>query len=148
VLVFVISVVLCCVCDRRLAWNKQDPNYLATIMVDSAKTMVLDIRVPSVPVSSSTAAVVHATLILLLTGTLGTRMSSTLELFRTHIYSEATVIVRALALQVVFVRYNAVLMHHRTSRTSPLESVANCCTTTRYPACIMKMPCSASLYVH
>jgi hypothetical protein len=54
-------------CYRRLAWNKQDPNYLATIMVDSAKTLVLDIRVPSVPVSSSTpAAVVYATLILVL----------------------------------------------------------------------------------
>ncbi|KAG5191615.1 WD40-repeat-containing domain protein [Tribonema minus] len=35
----------------RLAWNKQDPNYVATIMVDSSKGVVLDIRVPSVPVA-------------------------------------------------------------------------------------------------
>lgn len=35
----------------RLEWNKQDPNYLATFMVDSKKTIVLDIRVPSVPVA-------------------------------------------------------------------------------------------------
>jgi len=33
----------------RLAWNKQDPNYLATIMMDSSKTIILDIRVPSLP---------------------------------------------------------------------------------------------------
>lgn len=31
----------------RLAWNKQDPNYLAAIMADSAKTFLLDIRKPS-----------------------------------------------------------------------------------------------------
>jgi hypothetical protein len=48
---------------RRLAWNKQDPNYLATIMVDSSKTMVLDIRVPSVPVSNSSIAVYAAVLL-------------------------------------------------------------------------------------
>lgn len=35
----------------RLAWNKQDPNLLATFMADSAKTVVLDIRVPSLPVA-------------------------------------------------------------------------------------------------
>jgi len=34
----------------RLAWNKHDPNYLACIMTDSPKTVVLDIRVPSLPV--------------------------------------------------------------------------------------------------
>lgn len=33
----------------RLAWNKQDPNYLATITMDSTKVVVLDIRVPSLP---------------------------------------------------------------------------------------------------
>ncbi|EFA86579.1 WD40 repeat-containing protein [Heterostelium album PN500] len=33
----------------RLCWNKQDPNYLATIQQDSPKIIILDIRVPSVP---------------------------------------------------------------------------------------------------
>jgi len=33
----------------RLAWNKQDPNYIATIMTDSPKAIILDIRVPSLP---------------------------------------------------------------------------------------------------
>ena len=33
----------------RLEWNKQDPNYLATFMVDSRRTIILDIRVPSIP---------------------------------------------------------------------------------------------------
>jgi WD repeat-containing protein 68 len=33
----------------RLAWNKQDPNYLATATMDSNKVVILDIRVPSVP---------------------------------------------------------------------------------------------------
>lgn len=33
----------------RLAWNKQDPNYLATVTVDSSKVVILDIRVPSMP---------------------------------------------------------------------------------------------------
>ena len=33
----------------RLAWNKQDPNYLATITMDSNKIVILDIRVPSLP---------------------------------------------------------------------------------------------------
>jgi WD repeat-containing protein 68 len=28
----------------RLAWNKQDPNYLATILTDSSKAVILDIR--------------------------------------------------------------------------------------------------------
>eukprot|EP00586_Coscinodiscus_wailesii_P006935 CAMPEP_0172492164 /NCGR_PEP_ID=MMETSP1066-20121228/23205_1 /TAXON_ID=671091 /ORGANISM="Coscinodiscus wailesii, Strain CCMP2513" /LENGTH=387 /DNA_ID=CAMNT_0013261623 /DNA_START=33 /DNA_END=1196 /DNA_ORIENTATION=- len=35
----------------RLEWNKQDPNYLATFMVDSHRTIILDIRVPSMPVA-------------------------------------------------------------------------------------------------
>ena len=28
----------------RIAWNKQDPNYLATILTDSPKAVILDIR--------------------------------------------------------------------------------------------------------
>ena len=35
----------------RLEWNKQDPNYLATFMVDSRRTIILDIRVPSLAVA-------------------------------------------------------------------------------------------------
>jgi len=35
----------------RLSWNKQDPNYLATMMTDSAKAIILDIRLPSAPVA-------------------------------------------------------------------------------------------------
>lgn len=35
----------------RLEWNKQDPNYLASFMVDSRRTIILDIRVPSLPVA-------------------------------------------------------------------------------------------------
>jgi DDB1- and CUL4-associated factor 7 len=35
----------------RLSWNKQDPNYLATMSVDSSKAVILDIRVPSTPVA-------------------------------------------------------------------------------------------------
>ncbi|CAM9808333.1 unnamed protein product [Phaeothamnion confervicola] len=35
----------------RLAWNKQDANYLAALLTDSAKTVILDIRVPSLPVA-------------------------------------------------------------------------------------------------
>lgn len=31
----------------RLAWNKQDPNYLATVTMDSNTVVILDIRVPS-----------------------------------------------------------------------------------------------------
>jgi WD repeat-containing protein 68 len=33
----------------RLSWNKQDPNYLATIPMDSNNAIILDIRLPSVP---------------------------------------------------------------------------------------------------
>ena len=32
----------------RLAWNKKDPNYLATILADSPKAIISDIRVPTV----------------------------------------------------------------------------------------------------
>eukprot|EP01059_Diplonema_ambulator_P035775 TRINITY_DN8580_c0_g1_i2.p1 TRINITY_DN8580_c0_g1~~TRINITY_DN8580_c0_g1_i2.p1 ORF type:complete len:372 (+),score=78.76 TRINITY_DN8580_c0_g1_i2:35-1117(+) len=35
----------------RIVWNKQDPNYLATIKVDGNEIIVLDVRVPSVPVT-------------------------------------------------------------------------------------------------
>ena len=35
----------------RLAWNKQDPNYLATVLSSSSSTVILDIRVPSLPVA-------------------------------------------------------------------------------------------------
>lgn len=35
----------------RLSWNKQDPNYLATFSMDSAEVIILDVRVPSVPVA-------------------------------------------------------------------------------------------------
>ncbi len=35
----------------RLEWNKQDQNYLATFLVDSRRTIILDIRIPSVPVA-------------------------------------------------------------------------------------------------
>eukprot|EP01038_Epipyxis_sp_PR26KG_P009529 gene9529-12836_t len=34
----------------RLAWNKLDPNYIATIHTESNKAIILDIRVPSIPV--------------------------------------------------------------------------------------------------
>ncbi|XP_078437232.1 WD repeat-containing protein LWD1-like [Wolffia australiana] len=34
----------------RLGWNKQDPRYMATIIMDSAKVVVLDIRYPTQPV--------------------------------------------------------------------------------------------------
>jgi WD repeat-containing protein 68 len=33
----------------RLAWNRQDSNYLATFALDASKVVVLDIRVPSMP---------------------------------------------------------------------------------------------------
>lgn len=35
----------------RLAWNRLDPRLLATFALDSAKTLVLDIRSPSAPVA-------------------------------------------------------------------------------------------------
>jgi len=44
----------------RLSWNRQDPQYLATILADSSSVLILDPRVPSVPVlllNGHTAAV-------------------------------------------------------------------------------------------
>jgi DDB1- and CUL4-associated factor 7 len=35
----------------RLAWNKQDPNYLATFCAQSNALLILDIRIPTVPVT-------------------------------------------------------------------------------------------------
>ncbi|GAB2221843.1 hypothetical protein Droror1_Dr00013034 [Drosera rotundifolia] len=35
----------------RLAWNKQDLRYMATILMDSNKVVILDIRSPTVPVA-------------------------------------------------------------------------------------------------
>lgn len=34
----------------RLAWNKQDPNYLATIAMDACEVIILDVRVPFTPI--------------------------------------------------------------------------------------------------
>jgi len=39
----------------RVAWNKLDPNFIATILADSNKTIILDIRMPSTPVSTLSA---------------------------------------------------------------------------------------------
>uniref|UniRef100_A0A1I8JP31 WD_REPEATS_REGION domain-containing protein n=1 Tax=Macrostomum lignano TaxID=282301 RepID=A0A1I8JP31_9PLAT len=35
----------------RLAWNRQDPNYLATFAMDASEVIVLDTRVPCTPVA-------------------------------------------------------------------------------------------------
>lgn len=35
----------------RLAWNKQDPNYLATVAMDAHEVIILDVRVPCTPVA-------------------------------------------------------------------------------------------------
>lgn len=35
----------------KLAWNKQDPNFVACILADSPKAVVLDIRMPSIPIA-------------------------------------------------------------------------------------------------
>ncbi|KAL3653739.1 Rhombotin-1 [Castilleja foliolosa] len=35
----------------RLAWNKQDLRYMATILMDSNKILILDIRTPGIPVA-------------------------------------------------------------------------------------------------
>ncbi|KAK5668321.1 hypothetical protein QVD99_005352 [Batrachochytrium dendrobatidis] len=35
----------------RLSWNKQDPNYLATFQQESKSVLILDIRVPAIPVT-------------------------------------------------------------------------------------------------
>lgn len=37
----------------RLGWNKQDPRYMATILMDSSKVVVLDIRSVLFPKSPS-----------------------------------------------------------------------------------------------
>ena len=52
----------------RLAWNKQDPNYLATVAMDACEVIILDVRVPCTPVARYEyyiADTVLATLILL-----------------------------------------------------------------------------------
>ena len=36
---------------HRLAWNKQDPNYLATVAMDACEVIILDVRVPCTPVA-------------------------------------------------------------------------------------------------
>ncbi|GLC39801.1 WD repeat-containing protein lwd1 [Pleodorina starrii] len=35
----------------RLGWNRQDPRYMATILLDSPKVVILDIRYPTLPVA-------------------------------------------------------------------------------------------------
>ncbi|DBA98796.1 TPA: WD repeat-containing protein lwd1 [Trebouxia sp. C0004] len=35
----------------RLGWNKQDPRYMATLLMDCSKVVVLDIRFPTLPVA-------------------------------------------------------------------------------------------------
>mmetsp|Transcript_7805 Transcript_7805/g.26877 ORF Transcript_7805/g.26877 Transcript_7805/m.26877 type:complete len:493 (-) Transcript_7805:87-1565(-) len=35
----------------RLGWNKQDPRYMATVLMDSSKVIILDIRFPTLPVA-------------------------------------------------------------------------------------------------
>ncbi|EIE18030.1 WD40 repeat-like protein [Coccomyxa subellipsoidea C-169] len=35
----------------RLGWNKQDPRYMATVLMDSTKVVILDIRYPTLPVA-------------------------------------------------------------------------------------------------
>ncbi|KAJ3287484.1 WD40 repeat-like protein [Rhizoclosmatium globosum] len=35
----------------RISWNKLDSNYLATFQMDSKKVVILDVRVPSIPVT-------------------------------------------------------------------------------------------------
>lgn len=35
----------------RLRWNRCDPNYMATLAMDASQVVVLNIRVPSVPVA-------------------------------------------------------------------------------------------------
>lgn len=36
----------------RLCWNKQDPNYLATMAIDGVEVIILDVRVPCTPVAT------------------------------------------------------------------------------------------------
>ena len=33
----------------RVAWNREDPNFLATVMMDSNKVIIVDIRYPMLP---------------------------------------------------------------------------------------------------
>ncbi len=35
----------------RLSWNKQDPRYMATLLMDSSKVVILDIRFPTLPIA-------------------------------------------------------------------------------------------------
>ncbi|KAI8919044.1 hypothetical protein PhCBS80983_g01871 [Powellomyces hirtus] len=35
----------------RLSWNKQDPNYIATFQTDSTAVLIMDVRVPAIPVT-------------------------------------------------------------------------------------------------
>jgi WD repeat-containing protein 68 len=35
----------------RIAWNKQEPNYLTTVSMDSIEVVILDVRVPCTPVA-------------------------------------------------------------------------------------------------
>eukprot|EP01040_Poterioochromonas_malhamensis_P014375 gene14376-15905_t len=35
----------------RLAWNKQDPNYIAVIQAEGNKTIIIDVRMPTYPVT-------------------------------------------------------------------------------------------------
>eukprot|EP00197_Chlamydomonas_leiostraca_P006362 CAMPEP_0202866200 /NCGR_PEP_ID=MMETSP1391-20130828/7256_1 /ASSEMBLY_ACC=CAM_ASM_000867 /TAXON_ID=1034604 /ORGANISM="Chlamydomonas leiostraca, Strain SAG 11-49" /LENGTH=320 /DNA_ID=CAMNT_0049546125 /DNA_START=207 /DNA_END=1169 /DNA_ORIENTATION=- len=35
----------------RLSWNKQDPRYMATLLMDSSKVVILDIRYPTLPIA-------------------------------------------------------------------------------------------------
>ncbi|KAJ1564540.1 ddb1 and cul4 associated factor 7 [Nowakowskiella sp. JEL0078] len=38
----------------RLSWNRQDPNYIATFAMDSNSILILDVRVPAIPVAELT----------------------------------------------------------------------------------------------
>ena len=44
----------------RLGWNKQDSRYMATVVMDQAKVIVLDIRFPTCPVAELTRYESHA----------------------------------------------------------------------------------------
>jgi WD repeat-containing protein 68 len=35
----------------RLSWNKQDPRYMATLLLNSSKVVILDIRFPTLPIA-------------------------------------------------------------------------------------------------
>ncbi|KAJ3126723.1 ddb1 and cul4 associated factor 7 [Nowakowskiella sp. JEL0407] len=41
----------------RVSWNKQDPNYIATFGMDSNSILILDVRVPAIPVTELTGHV-------------------------------------------------------------------------------------------